>query len=173
MKYKSELIRSMNWLAKKRDTIFLGQACKVSGHAISSTLTEVPDEKRIELPVFEDVQTGISIGLALNGILPISTYPRFDFFLLGFNQLINHLDKISIISKEEFNPKVIIRVLVGAKKPLDAGEQHTQNYIEPLRLMCKKIKIYDLTSAQKVVKSYDEALKSSFSSVMVEYSEKF
>lgn len=173
LSYKDAIIKSMNIIANKKNTIFLGQSVAYPGNLIFKTLENISNSKKIELPVFEDVQTGISIGLALNGILPISTYPRFDFFLLGFNQLINHLDKISIISKEEFNPKVIIRVLVGAKKPLDAGEQHTQNYIEPLRLMCKKIKIYDLTSAQKVVKSYDEALKSSFSSVMVEYSEKF
>ena len=71
MKYRDELIRSMNWLSKKRDTIFLGQACKVSGHAISSTLVEVPDEKRIELPVFEETQMGISTGMALEGFVPI------------------------------------------------------------------------------------------------------
>ena len=53
MKYKEELIKAMQWLGAKEDTVFLGQACKVSGHAISSTLINVPQEKRIELPVFE------------------------------------------------------------------------------------------------------------------------
>ena len=110
MKYKSELIRSMNWLAKKRDTIFLGQACKVSGHAISSTLTEVPDEKRIELPVFEETQMGISTGMALEGFVPITMYPRFDFFILACNQLVNHLDKMEemkykIFGKDEIDSK--------------------------------------------------------------------
>ena len=92
MKYKDELIRSMEWLSEKDDTIFLGQACKVSGHAISSTLVEVPDEKRIELPVFEEMQMGISTGMALEGFVPITMYPRFDFFILACNQLVNHLD---------------------------------------------------------------------------------
>ena len=36
MKYKDELIRSMTWLGEKEDTMFLGQACAVSGHAIAS-----------------------------------------------------------------------------------------------------------------------------------------
>ena len=55
MKYKEELIKAMTWLGKKEDTMFLGQACKVSGHAISSTLIDVPMDKRIELPVFEEM----------------------------------------------------------------------------------------------------------------------
>ena len=46
------------------------------------------------------------------------------------NQLVNHLDKIEIISKGNFKPKVIVRVLVGSKKPLDAGLQHTKQLCE-------------------------------------------
>ena len=37
---------------------------------------------------------GMSIGLALNGYIPITCFPRFDFLILAFNQLVNHLDKI-------------------------------------------------------------------------------
>ena len=73
----------MEWLAEKDNTIFLGQACKVSGHAISSTLEKVPDNKRVELPVFEETQMGVSTGMALEGFVPIKMYPRFDFFILS------------------------------------------------------------------------------------------
>ena len=58
MKYKDELIKSMEWLGDKGDTLFLGQATAFSGHAISGTLTKVPKEKLIELPVMEEVRTG-------------------------------------------------------------------------------------------------------------------
>ena len=126
MSYKNELIRAMEWLARKDDTIFLGQACKVSGHAISSTLEKVPDEKRIELPVFEEMQMGISTGMALEGFVPITMYPRFDFFILACNQLVNHLDKMRDMSKGDMTPRVIIRVAVGSKNPIDAGPQHTR-----------------------------------------------
>ena len=77
-KYKDELIRSMKYLAKDKRTLFLGQSVKYSGNAIFNTLKEV-DDKKIELPVFEDVQMGISTGLALQGYIPITCYPRFDF----------------------------------------------------------------------------------------------
>ena len=47
--YKEELIKSMKWLGEKDNTLFLGQATACSGHAISGTLTEVPEDKLIEL----------------------------------------------------------------------------------------------------------------------------
>ena len=103
--YKSEIIRSMKFYSQDKKTLFLGQSVKYPGNAIYGTLTSVPDKKKIELPVFEDVQMGISIGLGLEGYKVISCYPRFDFLLLAFNQLINHLDKIQRMS-EYFKPKV-------------------------------------------------------------------
>ena len=71
---------------------------------------------------------GLSIGLALSGYIPVTCYPRFDFLLCAMNQLVNHLDKIRIMSNNEFKPRVIIRTSIGPKKPLDGGVQHTQNY---------------------------------------------
>ena len=108
MKYKDELIRSMNYLAKNDKTIFIGQSVSYSGNAIYNTLSEIPDDKKIETPVFEDVQMGLSLGLALNGYIPVTCYPRFDFLLLAMNQLVNHLDKVRVMSNNEFKPKVII-----------------------------------------------------------------
>jgi pyruvate/2-oxoglutarate/acetoin dehydrogenase E1 component len=157
MRYKEELIRSMNWLADKENTIFLGQACAVSGHSISGTITEVPLEKRIELPVFEETQLGISTGMALEGFVPITIYPRFDFFILSINQLVNHLDKMNDMSKGEMRPKVIIRVGVGAKKPLDAGPQHTQNHTEALRLMLTDVNVVELIEPEQIFPAFKEA----------------
>ena len=70
------------------------------------------------MPVMEDVQMGMSMGMAMNGLTPISCFPRFDFILLAMNQLINHLDKIQHMSKNQFCPRVIIRTAVGAKKTI-------------------------------------------------------
>ena len=171
--YHSEILKSMKFLEKQKNCIFLGQSIEYPGNLIYKTLTNVSRKKKLELPVFEDVQMGMSIGLAIGGYLPISTYPRFDFLLLAFNQMINHLDKMPIITNGEFVPKVIIRVLVGAKKPLDAGEQHTQNYINEVRKMTKTINIFDLKNKEDVFNSYKKAIKSKYGSLMVEYSEKF
>ena len=37
LRYKNEIIRSMEWLAEKEDTIFLGQAVNYSGNAMYNT----------------------------------------------------------------------------------------------------------------------------------------
>ena len=52
MKYKSELVKSMSYLGKKKDTIFLGQSVSYSGNAIYNTLVGVPAKKKVELSVF-------------------------------------------------------------------------------------------------------------------------
>ena len=173
MKYKEELMRSMEWLAQKDDTVFLGQAVRVSGHAISSTLENVPMEKRIELPVFEETQLGLSTGMALEGFVPITMYPRFDFFILACNQLINHLDKIREMSDNDMTPRVIIRVSVGSKNPIDAGPQHTQNHVEAIRKMVTDINVVELVEPKDIFPAYKEAYerKDSRSTLLVEHGE--
>ena len=85
MNYLESLIYSMEWLGKKTDTVFLGQSVKYSGNAIYNTLKTVPEEKKLETPVFEDLQMGLSIGMALDGFVPITCYPRFDFLILALS----------------------------------------------------------------------------------------
>ena len=65
----------------------------------------MPSKKKIETPVFEDAQMGMSIGLSLEGFIPITCFPRFDFLILAMNQLVNHLDKIRFMSRGEMRPK--------------------------------------------------------------------
>jgi len=173
MKYKDELIRSMKWLGEKEDTVFLGQACLVSGHAISSTLVEVPDAKKVELPVFEEMQLGLSTGMALEGYVPITMYPRFDFFILSCNQLINHLDKMREMSQNDMRPRVIIRVSVGAKNPIDAGPQHTQNHTEALRLMLTDVNVVELKEPEDIFPAFQLAYErpDSRATLLVEHGE--
>ena len=80
----------MNWLAEKEDTVFLGQAVACAGTAMSNTLKDIPDRRKVELPVDEDMQMGMTNGLALQGKLPVSIFPRWNFLLLATNQLVNH-----------------------------------------------------------------------------------
>ena len=173
MKYRDELIRSMEWLAEKDNTIFLGQACKVSGHAISSTLEKVPEDKRVELPVFEETQMGVSTGMALEGFVPITMYPRFDFFILSCNQLINHLDKMRDMSKGDMTPRVIIRVAVGSENPIDAGPQHTQDHSEAFRKMLTDVNVVQLNEPEDIFPAFKEAYEreDSKSTLLVEYGE--
>ncbi len=171
--YSKEIIKSMKFLSQKKETIFLGQSVIYPGNLLYKTLKEIDVKKKIELPVFEEVQMGMSLGMSLEGMVPVTCFPRFDFLLCCMNQLVNHADKLEIITMGQYSPKMIIRVLVGAKKPLDGGEQHTQNYVKFLKKILKKIKVYDLNNEKKIFKSYKEAYNNKKINLMVEYSEKY
>ena len=171
MKYKEELDRAMEWLATKSNTVFMGQAIGFSGHAISNTMAQVPQDKRIELPVFEELQMGIATGMALEGWVPVTCYPRFDFFILGLNQLVNHLDKIQDMSQGDMKPKVIIRVAIGSKLPFSAGPQHTQNHTEAMRKMLTEVNIVELTEPEQIFDVFVDAYNSDKSTLVIEHSE--
>ena len=171
MSYRSELIKSMNYLGKKKNTIFLGQSVKFTGNAIYNTLTGVKEHKKLELPVFEEVQMGMSIGLALEGYVPITCYPRFDFLILAMNQMVNHLDKIRMMSRNEMQPKVIIRTSIGSKKPLNGGPQHTQDYTAAFKKILTEIKVIKLTKTSQIFETYKKAYndKKNHSYLIIEY----
>ena len=176
MKYKEELIKSMKCLGEKENTLFLGQATLFSGHAISGTLGEIPKDKLIELPVAEEVQMGLCAGLSLEGYVPISIYPRFNFMMLAINQLVNHIDKMKEMSKGMLVPKVIVRVAVGASKPIDGGAQHTQDFTESIKHMLTDTELIELHEPEDIFDSFVYAYNRNGSTVIVEwgdyYSEK-
>ncbi len=171
MTYKSELIRSMNYLSKYKNTIFIGQSVKYSGNAIYNTLTEVPESKKIETPVFEDMQMGISTGLALNGMVPITCFPRFDFLICSMNQFVNHLDKMRKMSNNSFKPRVIIRTSIGSKKPLDGGVQHTQDYTKVFKNILTEVEVVLLKKSNVIFSEFKRAYnrKDKKSTLIIEY----
>lgn len=173
MTYSGNIQKAMQIISKKRNSIFLGQSVAVPGNLLYKSLLKVPIKKKIELPIFEDTQMGISIGLALEGYLPVTCYPRFDFFLLSFNQTINHLDKLKKISSGNFDPFVIVRVLVGSKSPINAGLQHTQDYSKELKKMCKFINVVELKNSNDILKKYNQVLKNKKSTIFIEFSNKY
>ena len=169
MRYVDCIKKAMSWLAEDSRTIFLGQSVLYPGTGLYHTVKHLPKEKRIELPILEDIQLGMSIGMALNGVIPISIFPRMDFLVLGLNQLINHLDKIEEMSDGQFKPIVIIRTSIGSVKPLFPGPQHTQDHTEALMKMCKNINIVKLTDKNLIMEEYKKAYESDKSTILIEY----
>jgi pyruvate/2-oxoglutarate/acetoin dehydrogenase E1 component len=172
LKYKEELIRSMEYLAENENVVFLGQSVAYSGNAIYNTLATIPADRKIETPVFEDVQMGMSIGLALEGQIPVTCYPRFDFVLLASNQLVNHLDKIQIMSNGDMKPRVIIRTSIGSTNPLHGGIQHTQDYTEAYKNMLRdNVEVVLLKEPEQIFSAYEKALtrKDHKCTLLVEY----
>jgi pyruvate/2-oxoglutarate/acetoin dehydrogenase E1 component len=153
-KYFDELKRSMDYLGQQNDTLFIGQAVEYAGTAMTNTIKDVKKEKLIEMPVNEDMQMGISNGLALNGYVPISIYPRWNFLLLATNQIVNHLDKIKSYSKNEYNPKIIIRTGIGSIRPMHPQHQHVGDYTDAFKLMCPNIEVIRLDEPEQIYDAY-------------------
>ena len=169
MGYKDELIRSMEWLSEKDNTIFLGQSVSYSGNAIFNTLKTLPEEKRLELPVFEEIQMGISTGMALEGYVPISCYPRFDFLMRAMDSLVNHLDKFQMMTECNWKPKVILRTSIGSTTPLNGGVQHTQDYTEPFRQILKEVKVVMLDEPEDIFTEFQNAYDRDGSTLLIEH----
>lgn len=166
MSYFTALREAMSILAADPRTLFVGQAVAYGGQRAHQTFEGVPASRRIEMPVAEEFQLGFSTGLALAGRVPVSFFPRWDFLILAANQLVNHLDKLPEMG---WRPKVLIRVAVGAKKPLDPGPQHTQDHSAAFTLMLQHVRILELADERQVVPLYRAALEEDGSFVLVEH----
>jgi pyruvate/2-oxoglutarate/acetoin dehydrogenase E1 component len=167
--YKDALTNAMSELAKLEDTIFIGQQIVYAGNPMSTTLNEVPKEKMIEVPVMEETQMGMSLGMAMAGKRVVTFYPRWDFVISATNQLVNHLDKYEIMTGKKVN--IIIRLGKGSDKPLDPGHQHKGNYFDEFKSICKNIEFHDLKTPADIDLSYKYATNNGGIHLLVEYPE--
>jgi pyruvate/2-oxoglutarate/acetoin dehydrogenase E1 component len=171
MRYFDELKRAMDSLALDERTIFLGQAVACPGTAMSNTLRDVPRHKLLEMPVCEEMQMGVTNGLALAGHVPVSVFPRWNFLLLAANQLVNHLDKLGQMTQGACQPKAIIRTGIGSERPLHPQHQHVGDFTDAFRLLCPNIEIVRLEEPAEVFPAYQKALEreDGKSTILVEY----
>ena len=171
MTYFDQLKLAMNWLALQQDIIFVGQAVSVPGTAMFNTLNEISSDLRLELPVFEDTQLGMSLGMALAGRRVVSIFPRWNFLLCATNQLVNHVDKYKLMSQGLVSPSLIIRTSVGSERPLFPGHQHIGNFSESFRTMLKTVDIVELHNPEDIFPAYQHAYSRTDgrSTLLVEY----
>jgi pyruvate/2-oxoglutarate/acetoin dehydrogenase E1 component len=171
MTYKEQLTEMMTQLGQREDTIFIGQQIVWPGNPMSSTLNGVSKDKMIEVPVMEDSQMGMSLGMSMTGKFVITFYPRWDFLICAANQLVNHVDKIKLMSNNQWRPNMIIRVGKGSDKPIDPGHQHKGNYIDEFKLMCPNIEFHECLTSYDVELSYKYAVDNGGIHVICEYPE--
>ena len=167
--YKDELTKAMTFLAEKEDTIFIGQQIVYAGNPMSTTLTEVSKDKMIEVPVMEETQMGMSLGLAITGKTVITFYPRWDFLISATNQLVNHADKFEHMTGKKVN--IIIRVGVGSKDPLDPGIQHRNDYTKEFSSILQFTKVHELKQVEDIYKVYTNAYNDGGIHIIVEWPE--
>ena len=149
----------------------MGQAVQVPGTAMRNTLKDINKKKLIELPVAEEMQMGMTIGMMMKGYIPISIYPRWNFLLLSINQLINHLDKFNEMTNNYYKSKAIIRTSIGSQRPLHPQYQHIGDFSSAIKKMCSTIDVIKLNNPNKIFPSYKKAYerKDGKNTILVEY----
>ncbi len=161
----------MEFLGSKKRTIFIGQAVEVPGTAMSNTLKDISKNKLLELPVAEEMQMGITLGLAMDGNIPVSIFPRWNFLLYAVNQLVNHIDKFNVMTGKKLKPKIIIRTGIGSQRPLHPQFQHIGDFTEAFRKMTTTIEVLRLKEPKDIFPAYKKALlrKDGKNTILVEY----
>ena len=169
--YKEILSECTSRLVNDHNYFVIGQGTTDGGHGMSATINDNIQVNCIELPVFEETQTGIALGMGLAGINVMSIYPRFDFFIAGMNQIVNHSDKLRLMSQAKFCPNIIFRVGVGAKVPIDAGPQHTNNYTKQMREILIDIEVHEISKGVNPMSIFDEIITKGGMHLVVEHYE--
>jgi pyruvate/2-oxoglutarate/acetoin dehydrogenase E1 component len=173
LSYFDELRAAMSLLAYRHDTVFMGQGVGVPGTTMSATLKDVPQSKRLEMPVAENMQMGMAIGMALEGYLPVCIFPRWNFLLLAADQLVNHLDRLPLYSDGGYKPKVIIRTAVPSTKPFNPGPQHDDDFTFAFSKMLRTVHVEELKHPAAILPAYAAAMQSDRSTLLVEYTEQY
>lgn len=161
----------MNMLAEQPNVVFMGQGVGVPGTTMSQTLGQLPQSKCLEMPVAEDMQMGMAVGMSLEGYLPVCIFPRWNFLLLAANQLVNHLDRLPLYSA--YKPKVIIRTAIPSNRPFDPGPQHDADFTAPFKDMLRTVKVVRLSYADMIVPLYKAAMETERSTLLVEYTHQY
>lgn len=171
MNYREALRHSMGMLALDKRVRFIGYNIKYGTRAYG-TLRGIPEDKIMESPLAENLMMGVSIGMSLEGYLPVVFFERHDFLLNALDGIVNHLDKIERMSFGEFKTPVIIRAVVGGKVPIDPGIQHTQEYTEAIRKMVS-FPVIDLRKTSEIIPAYQKIFKGEHPVMVVEWRDLF
>lgn len=150
--YKEAIKEQMDFIALRFDSrkvCFLGQ--QVADQDFYGTLTDVPLAYRLEMPVAEELQLGMSIGMAIRGVTVVSIFQRMDFLPRAMDQIVNHLN---------LHPcRLLIRVTVGSKTPLDTGPQHSKNLVKLFKEACA-FPVRDCLTISDIYQNYQDFYES-------------
>jgi len=82
-------------------------------------------QRVFDMPCSENGMTGVAIGAALNGIRPVVTHQRVDFFLLAMDQLVNNAAKWHYMFGGQGSVPITIRLIIG--RGWGQGPTHSQH----------------------------------------------
>ena len=127
IRYVDSISNSLKDIMFKNDkTIIMGQDISKYGGVFKITkdfLEEFGSERVRNTPIIESGILGASVGLALDGFIPIVEMQFADFVSCGFNQIVNNIAKTHYRWNESLN--ITIRMPYGGG--MSAGPFHSQS----------------------------------------------
>lgn len=141
MTYKEKIHQAMIKLSEDERVVFIGQGL-LDEEPFYGTLSGVPKSKLLEMPCAEILSTGVAIGLALTGWIPVLLFQRMDFMLLAADQILNHAALFPEMSGGQVKVPMIIRACVGScDEKFEVGRQHQKDFSSLFEPYMKLIKI--------------------------------
>ena len=155
MSYKEAVTQAMTELGKD-NTMFIGYNVGGEFGNAMGTLEGVPEEKKLETPVAENLMGSLALGMSFEGIKPIVYYERHDFMLVGADAIGNHINHVERLSHGEFKAPVILRTVVADGGPFYSGPTHSQDFTKVFREMVD-FPIFEPMTPREVIRDYKKA----------------
>lgn len=175
MTYKDSISQAMTELGKNPEIMAIGYNVRFGG-AGGGTLIGIPEDRRIEMPLAENLMAGAAIGFSMQGFIPILFLERMDFLTCCTDAIVNHIDKMNRLSDGLHKPATIIRCVVGnSETPLFTGATHCQNFTKALKEMVG-FPVHEMHHKGMIGQYYASAYrlaKSGISSCLVEFKDKY
>ncbi len=111
--------------------------------------------------------SGLAIGMAFEGFLPVLYFERHDFMMVAMDAIVNHIDKIERISHGEFTVPVIIRAVTADGGPFYSGITHSQDFTEVLRAAVT-VPVHDPKNGKEVIEAFRNARDSRRPAIIIE-----
>lgn len=170
LSYKDAIAQSMMLLARDPLVRFCGYGLLKGKKGCG--LGDVPDSKIAEFTVAEGLMTSAAIGMSLMGLKPVVLIERADFIWNAMDAIVNHLDACETISKGEFRPTIILRIIIGNKHgPLYTGHTHTQDNSDALK-RAVRFPVFKARTSEEILTAYEMAYKNLSRHSMAIYEEK-
>jgi pyruvate dehydrogenase E1 component beta subunit len=134
--------------------------------SVKGLYEEFGPNRVIESPASENAVTGIAIGLATSGHVPIVVHQRLDFAILSLDMLINQLAKWQFMYGGKLSAPVIIRMVVG--RGWGQGPQHSQA-LHSLFMHVPGFRVYSPSTPQDVYSTLIEASNVIEPTILIEH----